>query len=35
VLAGVGLALAGLLWRAAGNLRRLAEREPSGRHQTA
>jgi archaetidylinositol phosphate synthase len=35
VLAGVGLALAGLLWRAAGNLRRLAEREPSGRHQPA
>src|SRR4051794_23341471 len=33
VLGGVGLALAGLLVRAARNLRRLAEREPSGGHQ--
>jgi hypothetical protein len=35
VLGGAGLALAGLLVRAARNLRRLAEREPSGRHQPA
>jgi hypothetical protein len=35
VLGAVALALAGLGVRAARNLRRLAEREPSGSHQTA
>ena len=35
LLAGAGLMLAGLLVRAARNLRLLAEREPAGRHQPA